>query len=100
MRLCHLTDQTGRDVIEAEGFRQKDPPEGPAWDSPERGVVWFASSKSAAYEVGWRTGWWIWVDVPDDTPQYVFANGDSYPGKYALPIDYVNTLAMTFERET
>ena len=100
MKLCHRTDQAGRDGIEANGFRQKDPPEGPAWNSPDRGVVWFASSKNAAAEVCWRAGWWVWTDVPDDNSEYGLAGGESYPGKYALPIDYVNTLAMKFEAET
>jgi len=99
MRLCHRTDQAGRVGIEAKGFRQKDPPDGPAWNSAERGIVWFASSKEVAAETCWRSGWWVWIEVPDDTPEYDLGDGEVYPGNYALNIDYVNTLEMAFERE-
>lgn len=99
MKLCHRTDQAGRDGIEAEGFKQSNPPIGPSWDSPDRGIVWFASSKEVACKTCWRSGWWVWIDVPDDTPEHKLSDGEPYPGNYALPIDYVNTLEVTFEAE-
>jgi len=99
VKLCHRTDQAGRDGIEAEGLKQSDPPIGPSWDSPHRGIVWFASSKKVACQTCWRSGWWVWIDVPDDTSEYRLPDGRPYPGNYALPIDYVNTLEMTFEAE-
>src|SRR5665647_545906 len=89
--------QAGRDGIEAEGFRQSDPPVGPAWDSPERGIVWFASSKEVARETCWRSGWWVWIEVPDDTLEYDVGDGEPYTGNYALSIDYVNTLRIGLE---
>lgn len=98
MRLCHRTDQRGRDGIGAVGFRQLDPPAGPAWTSPDRGRVFFAISKEVARQTCWRSGWWVWVDVPDDTPEYLLADGEPYPGNYALSIDYVNGLEMVFEQ--
>lgn len=83
MKLCHRTDQVGRDGIEAEGFKQNDPPIGPSWDSPYRGIVWFASSKEVACKTCGRSGWWVWIDVPDDTPEYNLSDGEPYPGNYA-----------------
>ena len=97
MRLFHRTDQAGRDGIEAKGFRQSDPPVGPAWDSPERGIVWFASSKEVARDTCWRSGWWVWIEVPDDTLEYDVGDGEPYTGNYALSIDCVNTLRIKSE---
>ena len=97
MRLCHRTDQAGRDGIEAEGFRQPDPPDGPAWTSPERERVWFAISKEVARQTCWRSGWWVWIEVPDETPEHELDNGERYEGNYALSIGFVNDLEMTFE---
>jgi hypothetical protein len=98
MRLWHRTDQEGKDAIAAEGFAQEDPPAGPAWDSPDRGRVWFAYSKEVARQTCWRVGWWVSIDVPDDTPEHKLPDGSPYSGNYALSIDYVNSLAKTFEQ--
>ena len=97
MKLWHRTDQAGRDGIGAEGFCEQDPPAGPAWDSPERGLVWFASSKEVGRETCWRCGWWVSVEVPDGTPEYDLGDAEPYTGNYALDIDYANTLEMAFE---
>ena len=97
MRLCHRTDQAGRDGIHAMGFRQLDPPKGPPWDSPERGKVWFAASKEVARQTCWRTGWWVWIEVPDATEEHRFDTGEVYTGNYALDIDFVNGLPRDFE---
>lgn len=98
MRLSHRTDQKGRDGIEAVGFRQLDPPDGPGWTSPERGRVWFAISKEVSRKTCWRSGWWVWIEVPDDTSEYLLPDGESYPGNYPLSIKYVNGLEMMFEQ--
>ena len=97
MKLCHRTDQAGRDGIAAHGFQQTDPPVGPSWSSSERGRVWFASSKEIARETCWRSGWWVWIEVPDDTPEYQLDDGQVYRGNYALAITYVNSLPKVFE---
>ena len=98
MRLCHSTDQQGRDGIERQGFRQPDPPIGPRPGSPEHGRVWFGSSKQVVRDNRHaRSGWWVWIEVPDDTLEYAFDDGTTMPGIYALPIDYVNGLDMEFE---
>lgn len=99
MILWHRTDQAGRDGIAAEGFRQPDPPEGPAWDSPDRGIVWFAASQDVARQTCWRSGWWVRIEVPDDTAENELAPEVPHPGNYALPLDYVNTLPLTFRPE-
>ena len=97
MRLCHSTDQKGRDGIQHHGFQQEPPPVGPAWDSPERGRVWFGRTKeSVRQNAHARSGWWVWIEVPDDTPEHMFDDRTRMPGIYALPIDYVNQLPMTF----
>ena len=98
MRLCHSTDQRGRDRIEAIGFRQLDPPDGPGWTSPERGRVWFAISKEVSRHSRSRSGWWVWIEVPDDTSEYVLPEGEPYQGNYALSIEDVNGLEMMFEQ--
>jgi hypothetical protein len=73
MRLCHCTDQKRRDGIAAEGFCQEDPPVGPAWTAPDRDHVWFASSKELAREkASGRSGWFVWIEAPDDTPEHLF----------------------------
>jgi hypothetical protein len=97
MRLCHSTDQAGKSGIEVRGFTQADPPEGPAWTSPDRGIVWFASSKEIARETCPRHGWWVWIEVPDETPEHALDDGSVYAGNYSMKIDYVNTLVMGFE---
>jgi hypothetical protein len=98
VRLCHRTDQRGRDGIEAVGFRQLDPLDGPGWSSPKRGRVWFAISKEVARQTCWRSGWWVWTDVPDDTPEHLLTDGEHYRGNYSLSIDYVNGLELEFEQ--
>lgn len=100
MRLCHRTDQKGREGIEAKnGFWQPDPPVGPELGTPDRGRVWFAISQEVARETTCgRSGWWVWIEVPDDTPQHQLDNGETYAGVYGLPIDFVNGLEMTFEQ--
>lgn len=97
MQLCHSTDQKGRDGIEAIGFSQPDPPVGPAWTSPDRGRVWFAVSKEVARQTRSRSGWWVWIEVPDDTPEHDLGDGSRYPGNLSLSIDFVNGLEKTFE---
>lgn len=97
MKLWHRTDLHGKEGIEAHGFAQQDPPEGPAWDSPDRGRVYFAISKEVARQTCWHSGWWVLIEVPDDTPEYQFSDGSPNPGNYALSIEYVNNLKMTFE---
>lgn len=98
MRLCHRTDQKGRDGIKPRGFWQSDPPAGPPWGSPERGWVWFANSKEVARTTCWRSGWWVWIEVPDNTPQHQLNDGETYVDNYRLPIDFVNGLEKMFEQ--
>ena len=98
MRLCHRTDQNGRDGIEAVGFHQPDPPVGPAWTAPERGRVWFAISKGVSRQTCWRSGWWVWIEVPGDTSEHRGPGGKPYQGNYSLSIAYVNGLSMMFEQ--
>ena len=98
MKLCHSTDQQGRDGIEAVGFRQLDPPIGPGWTAPDRGRVWFAISKEVALRSCKRSGWWVWIEVPDDTSEHVLPEEEPYRGNYSLSIEYVNGLEMMFEQ--
>jgi len=59
--------------------------------------VWFARTKEVARETCWRSGWWVWIDVPEDTPEYRLNDGEVYRHNFALKITYVNALQMTFE---
>ena len=57
----------------------------------------FAISKEVARQTRSRWGWWVWVEVPDDTPEYLLDDGTPYPGNYRLTIDFVNSLELHFE---
>ena len=80
------------------GFQQSDPPVGLGRTSPRRGRVWFAISKEVSRQTCWRSGWWVWIEVPDDTSEYLLPDGEPYQGNYPLSIEYVNCLEMMFEQ--
>ncbi len=99
VKLWHRTNQQGRDGIEAEGFRHSDPDDGgPVWTADDGGKVWFADSKKVARQTCVRTGWWVWIEVPDDTPVHLHHDGKPFTGNYRLPLAYVNSLSLNFEQ--
>lgn len=98
MRLWHSTDQRGRDRIAADGFQHEDPPAGPSWTAEDRDYFWWAISKEVALQTVNKTGWWVIIEVPDDTPEYELTPGETYPGVYRLSGHYLNSLPLVFEQ--
>jgi hypothetical protein len=98
MHVCHSTDVAGKNKIQAEGFAHPDPPEGPAWAAADRGYAWFAIDKVTARQTRRCSGWWVWVVVPDDTPEYELSDGEPYPGVYRLSHTWLNEQALEFEQ--
>jgi hypothetical protein len=45
-----------------------------------------------------RSGWWVWIEVLDDTSEHLLPGGEPYQGNYPLSIEYVNGLEMMFEQ--
>lgn len=95
MKLWHRTDQAGRDGIVADGF--KIPDDGPPPGSPEHGLIWFAGSPTVARQRTLRSGWWIVVEAPDDTPEYDLGDDLAGHGLYALPVDVANGLPRAIQ---
>jgi hypothetical protein len=97
MEIYHTTGQTGRDGIQREGFRHADPPVGPAIDSEYRKYFWFGGTKEIARERAFRRGWWVILEVPDDTPERV-EDGMVIKGVYGIPSDEVNGYPRRYEQ--
>ena len=61
-------------------------------------ALWFATSKEVSRQTCWRSGWWVWIEVPHDSAEYLLPGGEPFQGNYRLRIEYVNGLEMMFEQ--